>query len=697
MPLLSAARSAERTKASRTDCSGSGPGSATAMVERACGPECGGEAHALRQKWARRSKRSHSAALQSRPQSRFLFPSVIPRAGRAKAVPVAVIDGPYDPGALSGILAEQPVSLANASCSINPNSACIHGTFVMGLLGARRSAPIPGLCPDSKILHVPLFVDNRSPQSSVAKLASAISLAVAAGAKVINLSLAILGDDAQHHAGLAAALDRAKTSGAVLVVAAGNQGRLAMGQLLVHPVTVPVVAVDAAGRLLPECNFGPPILHRGVATIGHNVVGYAPGGGTTAMSGTSVATAVASGTLAKLWSGLPQAKSADILAAVARLGPRIGPTPPMLDARAIRAALGQRSVAMQSIDALTGRDTENYASLQGVPTMNNGSLPRVSLNAPLEERAAVKNAVTPADGPGACDCGAPGGICTCADGESSPRPIYVLGSVDIVIPHQAVSEELQVLALALSQSPEYRNEHLESPREGEELRFWQCRVLGKREARYLARQMYWILKIERQPAYYLSLRDLHDLDDLIRCLGHSDKDDLDLFVGSSTLLDVDTFPGISLPVLSVDQIDSFTRDRFIGWLKTPPKTLAKRAPDADQRRIYEQELDRLFDKLGQHADNRGDTDELRALNYLVARYKPLYERYAEIMMVRQGWSFDGVRVIRSRLSRGDKRLLDPVFTFREKSTGDVEQYFMRVDVSHLFPAVVHHIGEYFER
>jgi hypothetical protein len=615
-------------------------------------------------------------------------------------VPVAVIDGPYDAGALSGILAEQPISLGDASCSLNPNSACIHGTFVMGLLGARQNAPIPGLCPGSKILHVPLFVDSDSPQSSVAKLANAILLAVDAGARLINLSLAILGDDARHDPALAAALDHAETSGAVLVVAAGNQGRLAMGQLLSHPVAIPVVAVDAAGQLLPECNFGPPISHGGIAAIGHHVVGYAPGGGTTAMSGTSVATAVASGMLAALWSGFPQIKGADIRAAVARLGPRIGSTPPVLDARAVRAALGQQSAATQPIGPLAGRNIENYASRQGEPTMNTGPMPRIALNALVEERGASRNAVAPAHGSGVCNCGAPGGICTCADGQMSPRPIYVLGSVDIVIPHQAVSEELQAVALALSR--EDTDEHLESPRENEELRTWQSRVLGKKEARYIARQMYWILKIEGHPAYYLSLRDPNDLDELIRCLGRSDKDDLDLCVGSSTLIDVDTFPGISLPLLSVDQIETFTRDHFIDWLKTeanaPPKILAKRAPaDAGQRRTYEHELDELFKRLGQHADNRGHTDEFRALNYLVARYRPLYQLYAKIMMVRQDWSFDGNRVRGSRLSYGDKRWIDRVFTFRHKPTGDIEEYFVRVDVSHLFPMVVHHIDRYFER
>jgi Subtilase family/PatG C-terminal len=670
------------------------------MVGRVFAPGFDGEAHALGQKWAPRSMRSRSAVPQSRPQPRFLFQSVIPRASTAGVVPVAVIDGPYDPGALSDILAEQPVSLGNASCSLNPNSACIHGTFVTGLLGARRNAPIPGLCPDSKILHLPLFIDSHSPQSSVAKLANAISLAVVAGARLINLSLAIIGDDPQHDPALAAALDHAETSGAVLVVAAGNQGRLAMGQLLSHPVTIPVVAVDAAGRLLPECNFGPSISRRGIAAIGHNVVGYAPGGGTTAMSGTSVATAVASGTLAALWSGLPQAKGADIRAAVARLGPRIGSTPPLLDARAIRAALGQRSAATQPIGPLASRNIENYASLQGEPTMNTGPLPRIALNAAVEGSGASENAVAPAHGSRGCNCGAPGEICTCADSQTSPLPIYVLGSVDIVIPHQAVSEELQILALALSH--DYPAEHLQEPGPNEELRSWQCRVLGKKEARYLARQMHWILKIEGHPAYYLSLRDLHDLDDLIKCLGRSDNEDLDLFVGSSSLIDVGTHPGINLPVLSVDQIDTFSKEKLIEWFKTkanaPPKQLAKRAPQgANQNRTYEQNLDQLFKKLGQNADNRGDTDELRALNYLAVRYRPLYALYADIMMGRQNWSFDGVRVIRSRLSRGEKRMVDPVFTFRHKPTGDVEQYFMRVDVSHLFPMVVHHIDEYFER
>jgi subtilisin family serine protease len=145
------------------------------------------------------------------------------------AFPVAVIDGPYDAVALSAVLASAPVSLADGSCDFSPNSACDHGTFIVGLLGARQDALIPGLCPDCRLIHVPLFADSISPSASVDELATAIAKAVSAGARLINLSLAILGSESEINRRLAAALDLAETSGSVLVVAAGNHGRLALG------------------------------------------------------------------------------------------------------------------------------------------------------------------------------------------------------------------------------------------------------------------------------------------------------------------------------------------------------------------------------------------------------------------------------------------------------------------------------------
>jgi hypothetical protein len=264
----------------------------------------------------------------------------------------------------------------------------------------------------------------------------------------------------------------------------------------------------------------------------------------------------------------------------------------------------------------------------------------------------------------------------------------VLGSVDIRFPNQSVSEELQDVARMLAHKPN-GDRSLTEPGPREHLRTWYSRVLLNPEARYVARQVCWILSVEKQSAYYLVLRDLHDLDDLIRSLAHS-EDDLDLVVGSSSMIPVDTCPGIAAPILAVDQLSSFDKEHLTKWVK--PSSKALKPPS--KARPSGKTGPELFAKLVQSADNFGDTDDWRALNYLAVNYQPLYEQYA--VMARDGWTLDSVKVIPSRLGR-EKRIVDPVFSFRHLNTGLVQKYFVRVDVSHLFPMMVNTIAEYFDR
>gem|GEM_PF-5584398 len=59
-----------------------------------------------------------------------------------------------------------------------------------------------------------------------------------------------------------------------------------------------------------------------------------------------------------------------------------------------------------------------------------------------------------------------------------------------------------------------------------------------------------------------------------------------------------------------------------------------------------------------------------------------YDLYAD--MLHGGYVRDSVKVARSRLW-GEKRIVDPVFAFCNTTTGVVQKYFVRVDVSNLFP------------
>lgn len=615
-----------------------------------------------------------------------------PEASNRSAAPrIAVIDGPYNAAALFNVLARRPINLSNAVCGVRPSSACRHGTFIMGLLGARNDASIPGLCPAWDLVHIGLFADADAAQTSVPDLALAINDAVTSGASLINLSLALLGDGGPPDKALLFALDRAEAAGVIVMAAAGNQRRLTASQILSHPVTIPVAAMDAAGHLLPDCNFGPLISRRGVAALGHQLLGYALDGGVTVMSGTSVATAVATGIVAQVWSARPYVDGATIRTALAGLARRDEPVPPRLVAADLLAKLDQ---IVASRSAETGialqSDRSNSLRLRGGSVMSDDNGPHRVFPSAGASYPGSGDAVAPAHGSSGCGCsGASSGSCTCSNGGTSPsRLVYVLGTVDCRFPDQSVSDEFQAAADTLGIE------------QGEQsLRSWVHQVLDDPRAkpglRYIARQMCWVLTVERQPAYYLTLCDWQDLDDLIACLGEPDEPDgcdLVLIAGSSSLIPVETSPGVLAPLLQVEQICAYKLEQLISWCEVP---LPTRPPASTSRRGAAQAsttpapadlFNSFFKRIVQTADNFGDSDECRVLNYLAVRCKPLYQLYSQKVASGE-YLLDSVRVIPSRLRR-DRRIFDPVFSFVQKNSGALEKYFLRVDVTYLFPFVV---------
>jgi hypothetical protein len=591
----------------------------------------------------------------------------------ASAVTIAIIDGPYDAATLSRVLAHTPTSLAPAACGVNPDSACDHGTFIMGLLGAGQDTLIPGLCPDCRLVHIPLFVDVDSPSASIDELATAIRQAVTAGARLINLSLAILGDDSQDHPGLAAALDLADMSGAVLLVAAGNQSRLAMGQLLSHPVAIPVVGVDASQRLLLESNFGPAISGRGVAALGR-MPGYAPGGGTTVMSGTSVATAVATGTLAQVWSQYPEVDGARLRTAVAALGPRNGLLPPFLSGDLVRMALDQMPSALVPGDRSTGNAMTSYVSLQGGTAMTNENA-QSALRDDARLIARPAQTVAPAGGAGESTCGARGGACTCNQGPSGVSGfVYAIGTIEAEYPNLAIEREMQILAHDMEVQVEPDPDLPTKPTED---RRWQHAVLtqDKKRTRFIARQLRWRLTIEDEPVFILKPNDPAELDELIDALARPKyvKPERSGRKRRGESLSIE--PPLGLPQ-DLDVVIGVTPDGMAVMVE----------------QIFQIKAGQLaphgWEHFAQLSDNHGLTDEDRAYNFLTARYKPQQQT---------GLELTGVRMAASRLSANGGRIVRAIYTFRDPATDVEKEFFVRVDVTNEFPILVHPWTPYLER
>jgi subtilisin family serine protease len=274
-----------------------------------------------------------------------LHPLMQRTSGRPDVV-VGLIDGPV---ALDHPDLERerlrPLAPAAAPPTERATTATRHGTFVAGILIGRRGSAAPALCPGCSVVSRPVFADGGTPDGEVrstpAELARAIDDCLDAGARVLNVSAALTSPVAAGAAALTNALDRAARRGALVVVAAGNDGGIGGSLLTGHPWVVPVTACSNEGRPSPYSTLGLGIGRRGLSAPGDRITSLDTAGGTTTLSGTSAAVPFVTGAIALLWSAAPRATVDAIRHAIlsAGTGRRSAVVPPLLNAWAAYLAL----------------------------------------------------------------------------------------------------------------------------------------------------------------------------------------------------------------------------------------------------------------------------------------------------------------------------------------------------------------------
>jgi subtilisin family serine protease len=258
-----------------------------------------------------------------------------------REVALALIDGPValdHPDLAQSRMKEIPGAV-RGSCSRLESVACMHGTFVAGMLVARRASQVPAICPGCTLILRPIFSETTKdrrpmPSASPEELATAITEAIAAGAKVINLSVALTNPSSRGEHELERALDYATHRGVLVVAAAGNQSTVGSSAITRHPWVIPVVACDLQGRPTPESNLGSSIGRWGLAAPGESIVSLGADGKPQTSTGTSAAAPFVAGAIALLWSEFPKATSAQIKSAITQAGKSLRRTiaPPLLDA-----------------------------------------------------------------------------------------------------------------------------------------------------------------------------------------------------------------------------------------------------------------------------------------------------------------------------------------------------------------------------
>jgi PatG C-terminal len=258
---------------------------------------------------------------------------------------------------------------------------------------------------------------------------------------------------------------------------------------------------------------------------------------------------------------------------------------------------------------------------------------------------------------------------------NNPNYVYAIGNVSIRFPNMSIEKELW-------QASGRKSDDIKSLAQPEVFN----KILTDPNNKYIARQLCWILEIEKLPTYILIPRDAADIERFVNTLRPSPaSDDLDVVIGTrGPIAGPEMCNGLSLPLVIVDQIYSFDREELI---KAIPK--AKGSNDTQ----FIKTADALFQYIMQMADNVGSTDEHRALNYLSVRYDQIYIR-TQIMQDRN-FSLSGIEVRLSRLS-GTRKIVDVILTYEDRSSAATEKWFTRVDVTEEFPFLVTPLQQFFE-
>jgi subtilisin family serine protease len=184
--------------------------------------------------------------------------------GRSEIV-VGMVDGPVaiaHPDLARSSIRELR-GKAGAKCAQTSSPACVHGTFVAGILCARRGSAAPAICPDCTLLVNPVFAESaagnaQQPCATPAELASAILECIEAGARVLNLSLAVTRSSLRGEGDLELALDHAARRGVVVVAAAGNPADVDLLISAIDPQPQPRIStvIGIQGPVAPSdyCN-----------------------------------------------------------------------------------------------------------------------------------------------------------------------------------------------------------------------------------------------------------------------------------------------------------------------------------------------------------------------------------------------------------------------------------------------------------
>jgi subtilisin family serine protease len=217
-----------------------------------------------------------------------------------------------------------------------------HGTHIAGIIGGLSS----GVSPDVSLMILKYYDPNQSGALNLTNTIKAIRYAVEHGANIINYS----GGGLMRSPEEEEAIRWAAEQGVLVVAAAGNEGA---NSDFLHfypadynlPNILSVTGIDRNGRLMNTSNYGASTV--GVAAPGKNIYSTLPNGQYGYMSGTSQATAFATGVAALLMAHDARMMQPEVV--IRQLANHGRPSPALKD-KVRSGSLLNAAIALENVD-----------------------------------------------------------------------------------------------------------------------------------------------------------------------------------------------------------------------------------------------------------------------------------------------------------------------------------------------------------
>lgn len=216
---------------------------------------------------------------------------------------VAVIDSRVDLShpALAGAQLKEIVPAWLSSRIRSPGAS--HGTHVASIIFGQPGGPVEGIAPRCRGIAIPVYGETPGGDlmpCSQEDLARAISLALEAGAHLINISGGELIEPGDVDVFLAKVAHSCDQQNVAIIAATGNEGCECLHAPASLPTVLAVGAADARGLPMPFSNWDDSLASHGVLAPGEGIPGAIPGGGVAAHNGTSFACPIVTGVAALL-------------------------------------------------------------------------------------------------------------------------------------------------------------------------------------------------------------------------------------------------------------------------------------------------------------------------------------------------------------------------------------------------------------